>query len=271
MRAALAENRGDVATQGESSARALEMFERIGDQWGIALARQMRSEWLGLSGRLEEALEMTDLSSAGMRDITSAQDALQQQGLSLRLLLMLGRPEEAQSRLDTMLAAAHADGGSRVIVQATVLAATVALSRNDLDAARTHLALVDELAPEWAAIYPQLLASIELTRGGILVREGRLDAALVALRGAAETALASSDHPIIAQVALGFGELALARGDTDEAFRALELAVACRGVIETADPRVAAILAAVGDRKVPTSLDHRGSNEIGTSLRELLA
>ena len=271
MRAALAENRGDIETEGVSSARALEMFDRIGDEWGLALARQIRSEWLSLNGRLEEALEMTDQSSAGMREITSAQDALQQQGLSLTLLLRLGRADEAQERVQGMLDAAHDDGGSRLIVQATVLAATVALARNDLDSARDLLARVDELLPDWPAIYPQLLASIELTRGCILVREGRLDESLVALRASAEIALASGDHPIIAQVALGFGELALARGETDEAFRALELAVAIRGVLETTDPRVAALLAAVGDdrrRELAEANSRPGAVE---SLRSLLA
>ncbi len=271
MRAALAENRGDVAIEGEASAKALAMFEKIGDQWGLALARQIRSEWLSLSGRLEEALAMTDLSSAGMRDITSAQDALQQQGLSLTLLLRLGRAEEAQVRVQQMLDAAHADGGSRLIVQATTLAATVALARDDLGTARAHLARVGELTPDWPAIYPQLLASIELTRGCILLREGQLDDSLAAMRASAEIALASGDHPIIAQVALGFGELAVARGDLDEAFRALELAAAIRGVLESADPRVAGILAAIGDDRKRELADASSRPVAIEGLRELLS
>jgi predicted ATPase len=271
MRAALAENRGDIEMEGEASARALEMFEKIGDQWGLALARQIRSEWLSLSGRLEEALAMTDQSSAGMRDITSAQDALQQQGLSLTLLLRLGREDEAQLRVQEMLDAAFADGGSRLIVQARTLAATVALARDDLDTARSHLAHVDELTPDWPAIYPQLLASIELTRGCILLREGRLEESLAAMRASGEVALASGDHPIIAQVALGFGELAVARGELDEAFRALELAAAIRGVLESADPRVAAILAAIGDDRKRELAEASPRPVAVEGLRELLS
>ena len=271
MRAAMAENRGDIATEGESSRRALEMFEQIGDQWGLALARQIRSEWLSLSGRLEEALEMTDLSSQGMREITSAQDALQQQGLSLTILLRLGREHEAQQRAQAILDAARDDGGSRLMVQASILASTVALARDDLDAARAHLAKADELIPEWPGIPPQLLAAVGVARGSILGREGRLDEALTALRGAAETAISSGDHPVIAQVALGFGELALARDEPEEAFRALELAAACRGVIETADPRVSAILAAIGDDR-GRELAEAGSRPLAVEgLRELLA
>lgn len=271
MRAALAENRGDIEQEGEASLIALEMFERLGDQWGLALARQMRSEWLSISGRLEEALALTDESTAGMRDITSTQDALQQQGLALNLLLRLGRADEAQARVEEMLAAARADGGVRVIAHATALAATVALARDDLEAARAHLARVDELVPEWPGIYPQLVAAVELTRACILMRDGLLDESLAALRSGAETALASGDHPIIAQLALGFGELALARGEHDEAFRALELAVAVRGALETADPRVAAILAVAGDDKRRELAEASSRSVAVEGLRELLA
>jgi hypothetical protein len=271
MRAALAENRGDIAEEGVSSALALDMFERIGDQWGLALARQIRSEWLSLTGRLDEAFTMTEQSSAGMRDITSAQDALQQQGLALSILMRQGKVDEAQLRVEAMIETAAADGGSRLTVHARVLASTVALARNDLGAAREHLDIVDELTPDWPGIYPQLLASIDLTRATILLREGRTDDSLLALRAAAETALSSGDHPIIAQVALGFGELALARGEVDEAFRALELSIAIRGALEVTDPRVSVILAAMGDDR-KRELAEAGSRPLAVEgLRELLA
>ena len=49
MRAAMAQNRGDVDDARQASALAVELFSAIGDLWGIALARQMRAEWLTLS------------------------------------------------------------------------------------------------------------------------------------------------------------------------------------------------------------------------------
>lgn len=271
MRAALAENRGDIVEEGESSAIAVQMFLSIGDQWGLALARQIRSEWLSLSGRLDEAFAMAELSSAGMRDITSATDALQQQGLALSILIRQGRLDEAQARVDRMLAAAAVDGGSWVVVQAGILATTVAIARDDLDRARSQLAHVDELSPEWPGMPPQLLASIELSRASIRLREGLPDAALTALRAAAEPALRSGDHPIMAQVALGFGELAVARGDKDGAFRALELAVAIRGTLEVADPRVAAILTAVGENAERELAEASSRSLAVEGLRELLS
>ncbi|CAN5272028.1 hypothetical protein BH09ACT5_BH09ACT5_19270 [soil metagenome] len=271
VRAALAENRGDIAEEGEASQRALEMFERIGDQWGLAFARQIRSEWLSLMGRLDEAFEMTELSSAGLRDITSARDALQQQGLALTLLIRRGDLDEAQRSADVVLAAARADGGSRLLVQASIIALPVAIARGELDAARAHLAVADGLLGEWPGIPPQLIAAIEMWRASLLFREERFGDARAALRQAAEKAIASSDHPIMANVALGFGELALAEGDLDEAHRALELATAIRGALETTDPRVLASLDAVGDRSAPAPLDTKRSSGAGASLRELIS
>jgi predicted ATPase len=271
MRAALAENRGDIGEEGESSALAVQMFLENGDQWGLALARQIRSEWLSLTGRLDEAFELAELSSAGMRNITSARDALQQQGLALTLLIRRGDLEGAQARVESMIASAIADGGSRVLVQAYILAVPVALARNDLGSATAQLAAADQLVPEWPAIPPQLIATLEVWRAAIMLREDRPDDALVALRRAAEAALMTGDHPIMSRVALGFGELALARGDVDAAFHALELAVAMRGALETTDPAVVTIMEAAGERRA-RELAEGGSRAAAVEgLRQLLA
>ena len=273
MRAALAENRGDIAEEGEASQRAVEMFESIGDQWGLAFARQIRSEWLCLAGRLDEAFEMTEQSSAGLRDITSEQDSLQQQGLAITLLLRRGELDEAGARAERALDAARADGGSRLMVMARILALPVAIAGGRLEEARDHLEVVDGLVAQWPGIPPQLLSAVELWRSSVLLREGRFDDSLVALRAAADRAIVSADHPIMSHVALGFGELALVQGDREEAFRALELAVAIRGALDATDPRVVDILAAVNaatDHRVVTSPDRR-SSEVETSLRALLS
>jgi hypothetical protein len=50
----------------------------------------------------------------------------------------------------------------------------------------------------------------------------------------------------MAMVALGVGSLALARGDHDDARRALELAVAMRGGADPHDPAEAQLRAALG-------------------------
>ena len=251
------------------------MFERLGDQWGLALARQIRSEWLALSGRLDEAFVMTELSSEGMRNITSSVDAMQQRGLALSILIRQGRVDEAEQRVREILDSAEADGGARVLVQSSILAAQVSLARREFDDARAHVERAERLAPEWVGMPPQLSSGIELARASVLLGEGHPDAALTALHAAAEPALASGDNPIMAQVALGFGEHALHIGDVDRAYRALELAVSLRGVLEALDPRVAGILKAVGTERerelarASAPLD-RGPNGAETALRELL-
>ncbi|MFX6949379.1 hypothetical protein ABTH81_20045, partial [Acinetobacter baumannii] len=42
------------------SERALRIFTEVGDPWGTGIASQLRSEWLILAGRLQEALAVSD-------------------------------------------------------------------------------------------------------------------------------------------------------------------------------------------------------------------
>jgi ATP/maltotriose-dependent transcriptional regulator MalT len=86
----------------------------------------------------------------------------------------------------------------------------------------------------------------DAARAGLARLRGDLEEAEDRLRSAAEAATASGDHPIMAMVALGVGSLALARGDRDDARRALELAVALRGAPDPHEPTEAKLRAALG-------------------------
>ena len=135
MRAAMAQNRGDVDALGEASGLANELFSEIGDLWGLALARQMRAEWLNLSRRYEEALVMSDSSTEAMRSITSSWDLQQQQGLAVELLLKLGRTREAQERTDLLIREALSANSPRALAMAYSTAAGTALQLGDRDRA----------------------------------------------------------------------------------------------------------------------------------------
>ncbi|NYF10952.1 putative ATPase/DNA-binding SARP family transcriptional activator [Leifsonia sp. AK011] len=246
VRASIAQNRGDVQSLGEASQVAVDQFTAIGDWWGLALAQQMRSEWLSVNGRLEEALELSDASTENMRRITSSWDLAQQRSLSISILTRLGRVEEARQRAEELLAEADAGGNIRTITQALTTAIAANVSFGEADAARRYLERFDALAPTLSRLPGQLLALAESGRAGVALLDGDLVAAESALRSAAEHALHSGDHPVIGSVALDFGMLALARGDTSEAARALELAVAVLGAEDPTDPRVIAIEAAAG-------------------------
>jgi predicted ATPase len=246
MRAAMAHNRGAVDQLGEASALALELFERNGDLWGLALSKQMRAEWLILDGQLELALMMNDESTEIMRRITSAWDLQQQQGSSIGILARLGRIDEAVARAESQLASAKAIGSSRAVVLGEAAIAMLHLSLGDADAAEPHLAELDAAIAEWPGVPLQLISMTDAARAGYARLRGDLDAASDLLRSAAESAVASGDHPIMAMVALGVGTLALDRGNPADARRALDLAVAMRGAADPLDPTEAHLRSALG-------------------------
>jgi predicted ATPase len=245
MRAAMAHNRGAVEELGVASERALMLFESTGDLWGLALSKQMRAECLILDGQLELALELNDESTELMRRITSAWDLQQQQGSSIGILARLGRIDEAIARAEAQLASAKAIGSSRAIVIGEAAIGMLFLSLGDADAAAPHLAEVDAALAEWPGVPLQLTSMADAARAGQARLNGDLDRAGDLLRSAADAAVASGDHPIMAMVALGIGVLAIDRGDLDDARRALDLAVTLRGAPDPYDPTEAHLRSAL--------------------------
>jgi predicted ATPase len=240
-RAAMSQNRGDVAALGNASGQAIEKFEAIGDLWGLALAQQMRAEWLVLDGQLEAALRLSDESTENMRRITTAWDLAQQQSLAVSILARLGRMADARSRVDQLLAEADADGNVRAIVQSRVTALMLDVFAGDVASAGTHIAEIDELIATWPGIHPQTIAMIESGKSGVAVLRGQLDAAENHARDAAAAAIKSQDQPIMGFVAIQVGALALARGDIAEAVRAVDVATVLIGAYDATHPQVRAI------------------------------
>ena len=228
-RAAIAQNRGDIAELEEASTLGIAQFEAIGDLWGLSLAQQMAAEWLVLRGRLDEALAMSDQSTENIRLITSTWDLAQQQGLGITILLRLGRSDEARARAESMVKDAQDADNSRTLVLAYVTAISTNVVVGDLEAAEGQLALYDELMLGWHERSPQMTAIGQIARAEYLIAAGRVDEAEESLRTAVSNAIESMDHPIIGQAALSIGHLALTRGDLHEALRALDLSTAIIG------------------------------------------
>lgn len=242
MRAAIAQNRGDVAELGLESELAVAHFTEVGDLWGLALAQEMRAHWLTLFGHLDEALALSDESTENMRRITSSLDLAQQQGLAISILARQGRFDEAYARVYKMLADADASGNNRTLMQAQINAVMIDLLAGDMVEASTRLATIDELALGWPGLPPQLAAFIQSAKASVAVLRDDDEAAEQHLRSAAEAAFRSHDQPVIGMVAVSLGTLALHRGDLRKAVSAVELADALIGAHDATDPRIRAIM-----------------------------
>lgn len=245
LASAIAQNTGDVETLGVESERALRLFRRLGDVWGIAFASQMRSEWLLLQGRLDEALDVADSATVGLEGLTSVSDVLQQRGLGVSALVRLGRLDEGRARLDDMLAVAHADGSERSILLAEFAAATFALATGDADDALRHLSLM----PAGAESGPvdQLIAWGASLRARAHLLAERTEEARTEVLTALEPALRSGDQPVIADTALTLALLFAATGRPSDALRAFGASVRIRGALDATDPTVRRLRALVGD------------------------
>ncbi len=254
FRAATAQNNGDAEILGVASETAVRMFEELGDVWGLALSRQMRSEWLVLEGRLDEALAVSRASTEGLRRITSTWDLNHQQGLVVTILARQGRWEEGEELVTRLLAEGEA-GGVRSGLMSNLTAAAFWMAREEPSRAEDHLVLAEEFAAELPGRVAQLSAHADLVRADVAIARGDMDSGAEHLRSAAEAAIASGDHPVIAQVAMGLGILALERGDIREARRALDLATVIRGSRDGTDLKVRRIEAAIDGTGRATAVD----------------
>jgi predicted ATPase len=246
MRAAMAQNRGDVVALGRASAEALERFESVGDLWGLSIAKQMRAEWLSLDGQLEEALRVSDESTTAMAQITSSWDLQQQQGLAVQLLHKLGRNDEARARSQALMEMARESESPRGLMLALYTAILLAVRLGEGERAAELLVELDANIVELPENQRQLVALDAMARAGVAQLQGELDDAERHLRVAAEAAVASGDQPVMSSVALGIGGLALERGELSTAATALDLAVALRGTADPHDALEQRIRAAVG-------------------------
>jgi len=250
--AGAAANSGDVETLGEQSTLALGMFREIGDPWGIAFAGQLRSEWLMLEGRLEEALEIADRSTDVFSGLTSASDAVQQRSQTVGLLVRLGRVDDARSRVDELDEFARQDGSERAMVQVRMSRALVEIAAGDAEAALRELAVLDRGLP--AGFPSQLTAWWGSKRAQALTLLHRTDEARAALRDAVPVAIRSGDQPIMADVALSLAGWLVETGQDAAARRALATATVLRGSPDEHDPfraRLVARMTAAPEEPVP--------------------
>jgi hypothetical protein len=212
------------------------MFEEIGDAWGLALAQQMRSEWLVLSGRLDEGYAMTEKSTANMRRITESADLMQQQQLAVGILLRQGDLAGARSRAKELVESALVAGGGRSLTLAASTAASLAALDGDSQEALRFVSLMGDVPTEYTGQWTQLTAIQGLANADVKLLLRDVDAAEELLRHAIAAAVNSRDHPVIAGVTVGLARLCVARGDLERAALALDLADAIRGAADELDP-----------------------------------
>jgi tetratricopeptide (TPR) repeat protein len=214
-------------------------FAEVGDTWGLAMALFLESGRLMLGGELE----------AARRTLADAQDALgglnPETGagmLDLRMaevLLRLGDVDRAREH--ALRARERRDLGTddTAFVQATL--ARIAWIAGDLEAARAELADARERLERRGPALPEQghgRALIDALAAIVDAETGALDDAELRLAAGHAAAVATTDMPIVASVAVAAAAVAAARGRPDEAAELLGAAAAIRGADDATSPEV---------------------------------
>lgn len=255
IRAAIAQNSGDIATLGEQSERALRMFTGLQDPWGVAMSSQWRAEWLTIDGELEQALAVSDTGVASLTGLTSVADQLQHRLQGLNLLVRLGRTEQARARVAEVLSLAGTDSSERAVAQASLSAAGFFVAQGEVREALEHLARIPVDSP---LVIDQIQSAADGLRARALIIGGDLQEAREVAARCARIALRSGDQPIIAEAMLTLALWFAGTDDTGSARRALATSRRIRGAVDRSDPVQVRLVQVVGDPKAEEGDDDAG-------------
>jgi predicted ATPase/DNA-binding winged helix-turn-helix (wHTH) protein len=239
LAAGRAENAGSLDIMRDELATARERFETLGDSWGLAMARFLEANRLLLVGELEAAERTLEEAREAMQ-VFSPENAAGMIDVRLAdVRLRLGDLEGARELAQRARARRDLGADDGAVVQS--MQARVAWLSGDVEGARAELLDARERLARRGSSLPQqghgealvegLMASLEAERGDF-------EAAERALASAHALAMATTDMPIVASVAVAAAAVAVARGERTEASELLAAAVALRGADDPTNPEI---------------------------------
>jgi ATP/maltotriose-dependent transcriptional regulator MalT len=238
LRAAMAENYGDVDGIRENVRAAYDEFAAIGDRWGLATVVAMQAQLLTYDGDLEGAIA----SYRRAESYLGALGANSDEGfMAMRiafLKLRLGNLEGARREVNRFAELEDASGFGKVL--ATSARGWVAVYERDV---ATMTEVRDLLTAETdrnrtrggahgLALMSSMLVVLDLELG-------QVDAAAKCAATGYRAALATKDLPILAGLGTAVARLASALGRNEEAAERLGAAARVRGIEDPTDPTVA--------------------------------
>jgi predicted ATPase/DNA-binding SARP family transcriptional activator len=250
MRAAIAENEGDVDALRRDSHDSYERFAKIGDRWGMAITLSALGGVLMMDGDLTGAIEAFEKSMTMLAELRAGDDVSEQ---LMRLAMARARTGDmAAARRDVGLALEKGEERRSPTMMSYARFGFGELDRLEGDrvGARQHYqAALDGLdgSPHGPR---QINAVVHASLAHLDVSEADLDSAQAQLRTALELAVSVHDMPIAAVVGIGFAELSLACGDAERAAILLGASTSLRGAVDRSNPdaiRIAATAAAALD------------------------
>jgi predicted ATPase/DNA-binding SARP family transcriptional activator len=245
IRAVFAENNGDLDTVRGALAKALDTAQRLGERFLLASSLEVLGRLRQLDGDLRGAIAALTESSEITEEFGNVSDAVRAWCTIGLLYLRLGEVADARRWIEG--AAAHFDTLEARFGQIPVDGARALLALHDgrLDDAVMVSTRAMRRGRELSSGGPPQLLSLSLA-GWAHVQlhlpvDARDPALTETLREAVSLGRASSDMPVLAEVAKVVAELQIATGDLGVAARTLGIADRLRGSPDPTDPDVRAL------------------------------
>ncbi|MCW2527960.1 MAG: transcriptional regulator, winged helix family [Pseudonocardiales bacterium] len=245
FRGSMYENDGDVEGMRADTETAYELFEELGERWGLASTLASLATLHSMDGKIDEAIEEFNRAVRYLSEFGASSD---EAFMHLRLAnLYLRRNDLPAARREAeSVRTAEIQAGSRSQrLMADSMEATIARAAGDSDAMAFYRLSLAEQLEDMRDLHPMNGHMRAMTLGILAVLEvdlGDIEAARSDLALSYSVGLGTRDMPIMASVAGAVAYFAAAVDRFEEAATVLGASVALRGAEDATDIDVAALM-----------------------------
>ena len=239
----MADQDGDLERSERARDRGLAGFRACGDRWGIAMTLSMRAEMHSVRGEHAAAIAGFEEGLRMARELGSADDMVQQLSRLAEERLRGGDPDAAWRDL----AEAERLLGDKIDRRAMVALRKFDLARRcgNLEVARAEHAWLAANAPRIPFPVDMAGELVAVVEASLFIAEGRPGEAWPLLPGPLRSSSERNDVPDTSKAVGVVARLFHAEGDSASAAWALGLTAAIRGVFDSGDPELRAMIAAL--------------------------
>ncbi|MFC6087189.1 BTAD domain-containing putative transcriptional regulator [Sphaerisporangium aureirubrum] len=223
---------------------ALAEFRTLGDRWGISMALAFLADRLAMRGEIARACEHSEEAAAALTEVGATEDVVTLRGRQAQLYWLLGDEPSSTSAMAEAQRYAGGIAWPDTLAELELSKAQLAHWRGEPDRTRRHLAAVRTMQAD-AELSPMVHART-MDLYGYLTED--LEQARAHRSEAFRTAVETTYPPLIAEVLVGIADLALRRGQYEQAVRLLAASDGVRGTPDRSQPDAARIAAHARNR-----------------------
>jgi predicted ATPase/DNA-binding SARP family transcriptional activator len=248
MRGMSAENAGDRGPVYADLERAREIFEELGERWGLSACLNGLASLAITEGDDQAALVLQTKALDLIQEINAFTSATQIQIGQAQVLSRLGDTDSARDLLEEVLQGARRSGSAMSCFVAMIGLVEHHRQSGEPERAWYYLRMAEaEFVETWNGP-PQLLAFREGVSSMLYLDAGQIEPARAALARAFRYGLIARDMPVQARIAVGVARLADTIGDPELAMRLLGVSENMLGAQDHSDTERVALVKKLGAR-----------------------